>query len=73
MINMKKIIRNDYSTNISVFEVEISDEDVLLFTEDRDKFFNEVLPNLKFNFIKNNPGMPKGMIFIIHRLYFQVF
>lgn len=51
---MKKIIRNDYSTNISVFEVEISDEDVLLFTEDRDKFFNEVLPNLKFNFIKNN-------------------
>ena len=51
---MKKIIRNDYSTNISVFEVEISDEDVLLFTEDRDKFFNEVVPNLKFNFIKNN-------------------
>ena len=52
--HMKKIIRNDYSTNISVFEVEISDEDVLLFTEDRDKFFNEVVPNLKFNFIKNN-------------------
>ena len=51
---MKKIIRNDYSTNISVFEVEISNEDALLFTEDKDRFFNEVLPNLKFNFIKNN-------------------
>jgi len=51
---MKKIIRNDYSTNISVFEVEISDEDVLLLTEDKDRFFNEVVPNLKFNFIKNS-------------------
>ena len=51
---MKKIIRNDYSTNICVFEVEISDEDVLLFTEDKDRFFNEIVPNLKFNFIKNS-------------------
>lgn len=46
-------------TDILVYEVELTDEQLKIYQEDRDKFWDEVADDLDWDFSHDNVGDPE--------------